>query len=227
MRRHPAHRIADLEPDLAADAGIHLVEDERGHLIEPGENRRQREHHARHLATRGDAGQGAGFVAEVERDAELDRLGAVRARLRQRQERRREQAVVHAQLRQESVHLSRQAGRRRRASARELGRGLAQHRTRRGRAGLERGEVAARSIEQRQLCFRSAPGGDHVVERRAMLAHELEDDVAPTLNLGEARRVELDLRGVRGQFARHGFERVVTRVERLLQRRERAVDPDQ
>ena len=47
-----AHRVAHLEAHPPADAGVHLVEDERRNAVEPREDRLEREHHARQLAAR-------------------------------------------------------------------------------------------------------------------------------------------------------------------------------
>ena len=53
--RDAAHRFPNLESNAASDAGIDLVEDERGYAIEARQNRLEGEHDARQLAAGSDA----------------------------------------------------------------------------------------------------------------------------------------------------------------------------
>ncbi len=99
------HRLADHEPDAAADPGVDLVEHEGGHPVEPGEDRLEREHHARQLAPRRGAGQRPRVVPEVERDAELDVLRARGPRLGARGERGPEAPVGHAEVGEDLLDL--------------------------------------------------------------------------------------------------------------------------
>src|SRR5689334_22900883 len=50
VARDAAHCVAHLQADASTDARVHFVEDERGHTIQPGEDRLEREHHTRELA---------------------------------------------------------------------------------------------------------------------------------------------------------------------------------
>ena len=63
---HAAHGLADLQPDASADAGVDLVEDERGHARQTREDGLQRQHDTRQLAARGDARQRTRLVSHVE-----------------------------------------------------------------------------------------------------------------------------------------------------------------
>src|SRR5438034_7052412 len=79
-----AELAADDFGDRAADAGIDLVEDERGAPLVGGGEGLEREHDARQLAARGHAGERARLLARVGREEELDlvpALGAERAPL--------------------------------------------------------------------------------------------------------------------------------------------------
>ena len=46
VRGDAPHGLADLQADAAADARVHLVEDERRHAVETREDRLERQHHA-------------------------------------------------------------------------------------------------------------------------------------------------------------------------------------
>src|SRR3989454_1569150 len=80
----PAELAADDLGHGAADAGIDLVEDERGAPLLGGGEGLEGEHDARQLAARGHAGERARLLARVRREEELDvvpALGAERAPL--------------------------------------------------------------------------------------------------------------------------------------------------
>ena len=51
MRRNVAHRITDHETGAPADPRVDLVEDQRRHAVQAREDRLEREHHARELAS--------------------------------------------------------------------------------------------------------------------------------------------------------------------------------
>ena len=169
---HAAHRVAHLQSDLAADAGVDLVEHERRHVVEPREDGLERQHHAGQLAARRHPRQRTRLVAHVERDAELHVLGAVGADLRARRERHVEVAVGHAEIGEHLVHRARETGGRRRAFPRER-RGRAVERLRRA---VARGRAARAGRGSRNRCRSSS--------RRASrpLLHDL----------GEGRPVLLD-----------------------------------
>jgi len=103
VRRDPTHRLTDLESDAATNTCVDLVEDEGGYVIEPGEYRLERKHDARQLAAGCDARQRTLLVADVQRDAELDRLRAIRSDVTQRNERRVKASVRHTEIRKHFV----------------------------------------------------------------------------------------------------------------------------
>src|SRR4051812_40178397 len=86
--------LADRARRLTADAGVDLVEYERGATGSAG-RREQREHRARHLATRCGLAQRRRRHPRVRRDSELDTLAARGAELVALLDRHLERRVLH------------------------------------------------------------------------------------------------------------------------------------
>src|ERR1700722_14930603 len=80
----PGEAAADLDRGLAADARVHLVEDERRDRVRAGEDHLDREHHPGQLAAGGALVQREGRGAGIAGEPQLDVVAAVGSRLGQR-----------------------------------------------------------------------------------------------------------------------------------------------
>ncbi len=98
LARHSAQRIADLQSDAATDSGVYLVENQCRHIVHFGENRLERQHHPRQLATRRHTGERALLVPDIERDPELDVLGPRGGWLVAHHQRSGEAPIGHSEL---------------------------------------------------------------------------------------------------------------------------------
>jgi hypothetical protein len=214
---HAAQGLTDHQPDPSADPGVHLVEDQRGHTVEPGEDRLQREHHARQLAAGGDTRQGTRIVPDVERHLELDVLRAVRTRLVARRERHAEASVGHAEVREHLFDRAGQALGRRLPHRGERGGRLDEPLPRMGLARVERLQVDAGRIDEIELLARLPAGLDHLGQPGPVLLAQPEDQIPAALHLGEAVGIELHGALVLDQLARQLLERVEAVVVELLQ----------
>ena len=172
-----AQALADDAGDLAADAGVDLVEDQRLRLARRAEPR-QRQHHPRELAAGGGIAERRRRHPRVRRDPQLDRLAAARRRSRRRAARGRPRASapVHRQLRQlggdllaqrpgrlgrdfarASRRAARAAPRPRRARPRARRRALGAARGARSRPGsARRGRAPRRRCRRACACSRSS-----------------------------------------------------------------------
>ena len=70
-RRGPPELLADHVGDPPPDARVHLVEDQRRHVVGGGEDGLDGEHRARQLATGDDLGEGPELLAGIGRDQQL------------------------------------------------------------------------------------------------------------------------------------------------------------
>jgi len=95
--RDATHGVADLEAHAAADAGVHLIEDQRRDVVQACEYGFEREHQPRELAAGRDASQRPCVVAHVERDLKFHILRAARADLVAPRERYQEAPMRHSQ----------------------------------------------------------------------------------------------------------------------------------
>ena len=72
FRRNLFHLFTDGIGGFPADIGIHLVENEHGNLVLGGQNRLERQHHARHFARRRNRPQRFGRFAGIWRKLKFD-----------------------------------------------------------------------------------------------------------------------------------------------------------
>src|SRR5690606_2963211 len=100
LLREPGQAPADDLRDAAADAGVHLVEDERRHGRRSRAHDLERETDAREFPARRDARQRAERLPRIEPHLDVDTLEprAVRALARLRLELDAQLAVRHAEL---------------------------------------------------------------------------------------------------------------------------------
>src|SRR5690606_3313285 len=73
-RRELVHALRHLRRDGSRDSHIDLIENEDREFLVPGEDRLQGQHDAADFTSGGNASQRPGFLAEVCRDVEFDRL---------------------------------------------------------------------------------------------------------------------------------------------------------
>src|SRR5438874_3524615 len=234
-----AELAADDFGDRAADAGIDLVEDERGTPLVGGGEGLEREHDARQLAARGHAGERARLLARVGREEELDlvpALGAERAPLGLGETRLEARAGERQrlELRDESARqIARLPPPLDREPARPLGGGAP---GRLGR-GLELYHRLATARDAVHLGHPLVAPADQVLDRAGELALQARELRQALLHRLQATRVGGQLAGIAAEAlagllqlgeraleeGAHGLE---ARVEpgRLAQRDERAAE---
>src|SRR5690606_8061204 len=135
---------------------------------------------------RGDAGERPRLEAGVERDAELDRLGARAADLGERLERDLEAAADQPELRQDAAHLLGQPRGRGGAAGGQLAGEAFQLGTRLRFLFFESATVERAPVQRVQLLAGAEARGDHVRQRGTVLGPEPEEEVLPAADLVEA-----------------------------------------
>src|SRR6266566_329748 len=235
----PAELAADDLGHGAADAGIDLVEDERGAPLLGGGEGLEGEHDARQLAARGHAGERARLLARVRREEELDlvpALGAERAPLGLGETRLEARAGERERLElrgQRAGQVPRHPPPLDREPARPLGGGAP------GRlgCGLALHHRLAPALDATELGRQLVAAADQVLDRAGELALQARELPQALLHRLQAARIGRQLAGVAGEAlagllqlgeraleeGAHGHE---ARVEpgRLAQRDERAAE---
>ena len=89
---------------------------------------------------------------------------------------------------------------------------------------LELAKIERTAIDEIELGTRHTRRFGHRLERGPVLLRELEDQIAPALDLGQPRWIEVDAARVLVELARELLERVERAVVELLQPRERRID---
>ena len=92
------HELAHGVGDLAADAGIHFIEDQRGRCPQLTGGDGNGQGNAGQFAARGHLGDGAGRAAGVACNEEIDGVRAMACRLRSRGDIDDEAPALHAEL---------------------------------------------------------------------------------------------------------------------------------
>ena len=92
--RQAGQAAADLDRRCAADAGIHLVEDERRHRVDGGDHDLDREHDAAELAARRALGDRPRLRSRMRREKDRD-IVASRGRLGARRDRHDDVRIGH------------------------------------------------------------------------------------------------------------------------------------
>src|SRR5256885_3697745 len=169
MRGDATHCLTDHEADASADARVYLVEDERRHMIEPREDRLQRQHDPRQLSPRRDAREGAFLMSNVERDTEFDVFRATWPGLGERLQTHRKMAVRHAEVGKNLIDATRQALRRGATQVAERRRALLETRLCLSLARLELAKIESCGVHEIELLASATARLDDLRYRRPVL----------------------------------------------------------
>ena len=218
----PAHQRAHHLGHGAADAGVGLVEDQRGHRVGLRGEHRDREPDARELAARGHLRErprgGPGVRGHPEFhpvDAARRRLGAL--------ELYGELAARHAQLGEQRAHARGEAARGGAAPRRQCGGRVVVGRAQRGEP-LAKAIDVARGLQALEPLAHLRERGRNVLRREPQLARRVEDRRDARLHLLQPLGVEVHPLGVAGELRRGLVDLDRRRLEQLHRFAQRRVD---
>ena len=203
-----AERAAAVRPTTSAtapaDAGVHLVEDQRLARRVGGRERLERQHDPRQLAARRDARQGPQVLAGIRRDVELRLVDARAPSTVASSERGREPDLAprarHGQIGERPLERPANAvaalAPARRDSARRVGQVRRPAPTPASASSVSR---ALRRVLERRAARAPSCGRvrDDVVQRRAVLLLQTLEQCEAILDLLQPRRRRVDARGIR------------------------------
>ena len=181
--------VTDLQRDRAADADVHLVEDQCRHAVEARQDRLDCQHDAGEFSPRRDACEGSRRMPDVQRNRELDILGAVRSRIGQVAKLDREAPIRQPERWEQCLEFTSKLRRRVPPGSRQS-RGLSRQRVaRRPKVAVEMVVRVARIVEQRELTPRVLELRQRRLFVPAVLLDKPEDQVTPSLDQRQAFRI--------------------------------------
>ena len=187
---------AHLQRRLAADAGVHLVENQHREAVRLGACRLDRKHHARQLPARGDPRQWQRGLARVGAEQHLRLLRALRAHLVQRPQRQFERRAFEEQSLELGPHGLRKTSRRHFPRAGQLGRGVLESAARGLKLGLGRRHGRVEIVDLFQLSGQAISLNDRRLDRAAVLPLDGLQQRQPRLHRLQPGRVGIEHLGV-------------------------------